>query len=569
MILFKKLFAVLFSVLIGCSFLSGQVALKSLEEDYCDFLSIQGLIERPTLNYRTLSDNLWIFDSENHWWSENNMGSEFILWTPDSTSKNWFSDGIKQGLFLRVYGPEWFNSYNTKSPYGQNDGALWQGRGYNTSVTAGVRLEGYGFELTFKPQISFSQNLPFKYRNTETYSDPKFDGRADTYGYFWGYGSEGSIDKPLRFGDKSFCFFDLGDTEIRYSWHSLTAGFGTQTPWIGPAWLNPMLGSNNAPSYPKFDIGLRKQNVILPGANLDLGYIEGRLWVGKLTESEWFDNDPSNDQQLLAGFNASYSPSFLPGFTLGLNKVCLAGWNNKFWKYLNPFYKDNDVYGIGEDQKMSITVDWLFPKVDFEVYGELAKDDYSANFLINPFHTVTFSIGFKQIIDIFSKNDMKLELIGELNNMEMSQDFQLQWQYFGLYGHHQINHGYTNKGQVLGNGCSVGGNSQYFCARIYHPRFVITGFLHRYAPDMNFVLNKAVDSDASSDGDGLTPGQLNNDWWENYEVHCAVGADVYYYVLPSVTVNAGFTFETINKPNYDKQTYMQNCSFRMGIAYKI
>ncbi|MBR6143149.1 MAG: hypothetical protein IKQ23_02580, partial [Treponema sp.] len=41
-----------------------QEALKSTEEEYYDYLSLQGLAERPTLGYRTLSDNEWILTDE-------------------------------------------------------------------------------------------------------------------------------------------------------------------------------------------------------------------------------------------------------------------------------------------------------------------------------------------------------------------------------------------------------------------------------------------------------------------------------------------------------------------------
>ena len=156
--------------------LNSQEALKSIEEDYYDFLSLTGVTERPTLGYRTLSDNVWTFNeiesfeenedgtftkvrtpgeqSPTHIWKNNNLGTTYTLWQPVSPVDNWFTRGIKQGITARIYGPEWFNSYNTAAPYGQNDGGLWQGRGYNTALTTGIRLEGYGFELTFKPQVS-------------------------------------------------------------------------------------------------------------------------------------------------------------------------------------------------------------------------------------------------------------------------------------------------------------------------------------------------------------------------------------------------------------------------------
>ena len=119
-----------------------QEVLKSAEEEYYDFLALQGLVVRPTLNYRTLSDSDWTLSGEaeqdeKNVWKNNDLGTKRQL---------------SGHIAFRAYGPEWFNSYNTVIPYGQNDGALWQGKGYNSSLSAGARIEAYGFELTLKPQ---------------------------------------------------------------------------------------------------------------------------------------------------------------------------------------------------------------------------------------------------------------------------------------------------------------------------------------------------------------------------------------------------------------------------------
>ena len=71
-----------------------QEALKSTEEEYYDFLSLQGITIRPALNYRTLSDSEWEFaDTESsdgtelsHPWQNNNLGSKFALWQPQEQS---------------------------------------------------------------------------------------------------------------------------------------------------------------------------------------------------------------------------------------------------------------------------------------------------------------------------------------------------------------------------------------------------------------------------------------------------------------------------------------------------
>ena len=432
-----------------------QEALKSTEEEYYDFLSIQGITIRPSLNYRTLSDSEWNFTEKeetaagtelSHPWQNNNLGSKRALWQPQEQSESFYLKGVPQGIFVKPYGPEWYNSYNTAAPYGQNDGALWQGKGYNTSLTAGVRLEAYGLELTVKPQLCWQENREFDIMPSNTDSE---------YGYFWGYGKNIGCDVPQRFGDSSFWTFDWGDTEIRYTWHTITVGFGSQSPWLGPAWLNPMLGSNNAGTYPKFDIGLRKQRVVIPGLNWNLGEIEGRIWTGYLSESDYFDTDNDNNHNMINGFAVAYSPSFIPGMTLSVNKICLCKWEDRSIKYFNPFYDSNEL----EDQKASFCIDWIFPQVGFEVYGELGIDDYSYRKMPNPFHTAIYTVGAKKTFSIIKKYGIFAELLFEWNNFEMSQDFQLQWKYMGYYSHSIISQGYTQNGQIIGAGSGYFGTA--------------------------------------------------------------------------------------------------------------
>ncbi|MDR2535421.1 MAG: capsule assembly Wzi family protein, partial [Treponema sp.] len=327
----KRIFtaALLFFILLAL--LPAQEALKSVEEEYYDFLALQGLAERPYLNYRTLSDSVWRLKTDEergktplHPWEGLNLG----------TKRRLFGKAA-----FRIYGPELFMSGNTAAPYGQNDGALWQGRGFNASLTGGIRFEGYGVEATFKPQLSFSQNAAFDIMPS------KYDSE---YGYFWGYGHNVGVDAPQRFGDEPFFTWDWGDSEIRYTWKTLTIGFGTQAIWLGPAYLNPILHSNNAPTYPKLDIGLRRQRVTIPWLNWYAGDVEARIWVGYLSESDYFDNNSSNDHTMFHGLSFAYAPSFLPGLTLFINRVALVPWAWENLKYIFP--SDNNTI---EDQKAS------------------------------------------------------------------------------------------------------------------------------------------------------------------------------------------------------------------------
>lgn len=295
-------------------------------------------------------------------------------------------------MAYKVYGPAFFLSANTAVPYGQNDGALWQGRGVNLNLISGARFEAYGLELTLKPQLSFSQNAAFKIMEQNVYDSP--------YGYIWGYSKNNGVDAPQRFGNKPFFTYDWGDTEVRYSYKTFTVGFGTQHIWLGPANINPILHSNNAPSYPKFDIGIRRQPIVIPKINYWLGDIEARMWVGRLSESKYFDNDKSNDHSMILGASFAYTPFFIPGLNLFANRVILTAWEMSNLKYIGAFFfipiNGRVKVNAKEDQKFSVGFSWLFPKAGLEIYGEVGKDDYSANFFVNPFHATAYLLGLEK-----------------------------------------------------------------------------------------------------------------------------------------------------------------------------
>ncbi|MCR5606429.1 MAG: capsule assembly Wzi family protein [Treponema sp.] len=539
---------------------TGQEALKSTEEEYYDFLSLQGLVERPYLNYRTLSDSEWTLTSEaknsdENVWKNNNLGNKYTLYENTDSVKNWFTEGIDESVKLKIYGPDWYNSYNTACPYGQNDGALWQGKGYNTSLTAGARLEAYGFELTFKPQICFSQNLDFDLMDNSEYYSNK-------YAYIWGYGNDVGVDCPQRFGDEPFWTFDWGDSEARYTWHNFTVGFGTQAIWLGPAWLNPLLHSNNAATYPKFDFGLRKTKIYMPFTGWDLGYIEGRLWVGYLSESDYFDDDDSNDHNMFHGLSISYAPSFLKGLTLGAHRTCLVKWSLKGLKYIIPS-EDNyigDDSSQGEDQRASFTADWIFPTVGFEVYGELGFDD-GLHFDSIPNHARAYTIGAKKALTLSKKYNLKSEIIFEWNCTEMSQDFQLQWPYnFGF--HHQITQGYTNRGQWLGAGSGYGGRGFFIGYKVYHKKGSVLIFFHHWQPDNNYIYQKAIYASAAD-------GTLNSTWENAWKTYNTKGISINYYITKSLFSEISCYNTAILNPLYktDGTSWQRNIHLELKVKY--
>jgi hypothetical protein len=525
-----------------------QEALKSVEEAYYDFLALQGITERSYLNYRTLSDSVWfIEEGAVHPWQGLNLG----------ITRKLIGD-----VSMRIYGPELFTSFNTAVPYGQNDGALWQGKGFNSSLTGGARLEGYGFALTLKPQVVFPQNLAFDYM-PPGFSGGEYAGKAALYGYFWG-----GIDAPQRFGNEPFFVYDWGDSEIRYSWRTLTIGFGTQAIWLGHSYLNPILHSNNAPTYPKLDIGFRKQKVTIPGINWYMGDIEFRIWIGRLAESDYFDNDNSNDNTMFHAFSLSYAPSFFPGFTIGANRVCLVPWSWENIKYVFPWW-GNTI----EDQKLSIIASYIIPKVGFEIYTELGVDDFVpgakiSGYLRYPYHTLMYTVGAKKTFNIKTDKHIYGVLIFEWNDMEMSQDFQFQWAY-SPYFHSQIMHGYTNRGQTIGAGSGWAGSGQYLEFKLYYPQGTSSLFFHRNNPDNNYLYSQAVNAAANTDN-------LEKRFFKSWRANFNIGIISVYYILNNLSISGGFTYNMIinpffQNPYYDTSSneYIHNFSIHVTFKYSI
>ena len=538
-IMFRKYLLVFILFLFFPVILPAQEALKSVEEDYYDFLAMQGLTERPALNYRTLSDSVWsVKEDVSHLWQRQNLG----IW------HNLFGN-----FRIRAYGPELFMSGNTAAPYGQNDGVLWQGRGFNALLKGGVRFEGYGVELTLLPHLAFSQNVEFEIMPSAYESE---------YGYFWGYG----VDAPQRFGNKLFFDWDFGDSEIRYTWKTLTIGFGTQAIWLGPAYLNSILHSNNAPAYPKFDIGLRRQRVTLPWLGWYIGDVEARLWVGRLTESDYFDSDDTNDHTMIHGLSFAYAPSFLPGLTLFANRVCLVPWAWENLKFIFP--RDENTI---EDQKGSFGFLWIFPQVGFKVYGELGIDDFVPDgfplgYVRYPLHTMLYTVGLRKAISIVPSHNIHGELLFEWNSMEMSQNYQFHWPY-SPYFHHQIVQGYTNRGQWLGVGTGWGGNSQYLEFKVYYPKGTSSLFIHRNNPDNNFLYSKAVYASASD-------GEMGEQYIKSWKANLAIGLNTNYFITGAFSLGGGFVYNLILNPyyyfdkiNYREDEFIHNFSLQLMLKY--
>jgi hypothetical protein len=610
----KKIISVFALFFFSAVFFS-QEALKSFEEEYYEFLSLTGTAKRPTLGYKTLSDSTWDYSYDIPPYIDdieyiyNDKINEDQVEATEEQKKTYIHPwrykylGRKKTLFdnpfinYRFYGLEMYNSINSETPFGYNDGALWQGKGYNASITGGARFELYSFEFTFKPQISFSQNKYFDtiegVQSSVLSDDYKYNYswvNRDTITRTWGTNeieianyAGGNIDMVQRYGNSWFFNYDWGDSEIRCTIRTFTMGFGTQTPWLGPAYVNPMLGSNNAPSYPKFDIGLRRTKIYIPLLRWYIGDIEARLWTGYLTQSDYYEGtNQDSDHNMLNALSVSYAPAFIPGFSFGMNRIFLTKWKMENLKFIGRLFtashENGTDSGNDEDQKIAFYADWIFSRIGLEVYGEIGIDDFSQNEETNPFHTAIYTVGLKQYIPLPLKKlfpklpefmNLHSELSFEWNNFEMSQDFQLQWPYLGYYSHGSIGQGYTNKGQVLGAATSTFGNSQYLSYKVYYPKGSTKLYFHRFCPNNNFTNSQSARSSKSFADNVITYENplFNSAYYANYETYYDFGIETLFFVNKNLNINAGFDWVEIFNWRYWQQREKRNLRLTFGMKY--
>jgi hypothetical protein len=539
-------------VAITCSLFAGET-LKSVEEEYYDFLVLEGAATRPTLNYRTLTDSVWtITDPSMDIWADNDLGKS-----------NPWGDAT-----WRLYGPSIFTSYNSTYPYGQNDGALWQGKGANVQLRTGIMVQTGNFTFVLKPELDFSQNLYYEIMaasNTNGYSE---------YGYY----GDVLVDQPQRFGDDPFFTYDWGDSEIRYTAGSFTVGFGTQAIWLGPAYLNPILHSNNAATYPKLDFGFTDHTLYLPWLGWEAGNVELRMWVGKLGYSEYYKEGYDTDEaKMISGFALSFQPKILPGLTLSFNHIYITDYEYENLGYLFRLLVPN-WYNGDEDGKGSVSFSYLLPAAGIEVYGELGMDDYLPGdqfqaLVRYPFHTMVYLWGMKKTVTVRPQDKIYGELVFEWSNMEMSQDGQTQWAYY-FYSHGDL--GYTNDGQIIGAGTGYAGNSQYLAFKLYYPKGTSTLYVQRSNPDNNYIYAKMVGSSATTGYEGSTEWN----YFSSFKASFALGLETDYFLDDHLTLHGALVYNMVLNDRYKQDedgtvslsigenTVLHNFRAEFGLSYR-
>lgn len=373
------------------------------------------------------------------------------------------------GTGFSVVMPTVYLAANSELPFGQNDGALWAGKGLNLRALAGFTVTAGPIRLVVIPELTRSSNSRLSIDPTDTSFVPRvpssrsvFSSPFNVYPY--------SIDLPWRMGDLSFTKIYGGQSSLTVGGPAFQIGAATENEWWGPAIRNPLVMSDNAPGFPH--LFLRTRGPVQTIA----GRFDARWIVGGLKESDFFDNDTRNDIRSLSAIALTWASSRTSPFTFGFTRSVFApadGYGQAATRWFDALRNTGhpDAHALtdstmtpGPDQIFSLFGRAALPRYGLETYLEWGRADFPVSlrdFLEEPIHSRAYTIGAQWVLPAGDVSRVRVQ--GEITNVEQSTTYRFRPQ-GSFYTSRAVVQGYTNEGQLIGAGLGPGSSGGWFAA---------------------------------------------------------------------------------------------------------
>ncbi|MEO5579928.1 MAG: hypothetical protein ABIR58_04665, partial [Gemmatimonadaceae bacterium] len=347
------------------------------------------------------------------------------------------------------------------------------GKGANARILGGFTASVGPIRLVAIPEFAYSANNRLSINPIdETYAEPlpanrsRFSSPFNVYPY--------SIDMPYRFGDQSMSKVSLGQSSLTLSAGPIQIGGGTENEWWGPAIRNPIVMSDNAPGFP--------HGFLRTGRPIDtfLGQVEGRWIVGGLKESDFFNDDITDDVRSLSALALTWRRNAASGLTVGATRVVIApvdGYSEvaggTFDVFTNTGHPNARAVGdsaivSGPDQILSLFARWALPRFGLESYVEWGRAELPISprdLFEQPNHTRGYTAGV-QWISTLSASSPRVRIQGEVTNVEQSTSYRFR-PGGSFYTSRAVLQGFTNEGQLLGAGLGPGSSGQWLAGDYY------------------------------------------------------------------------------------------------------
>ena len=441
----KRFFFILFVLALSVYSASAEMSFEHFYDQYLNFARINGTNDRASINFDSVS-------------------TKRSIEAPFYTTLD----------FVELLGLETFVSYNISRNHGWNDGAAFQSKGLNFKISEGIRINYENkIDFCFKPELYYYQNLEYDI----------IAPVQSEWGDYWT-----PFDNIQQFGKKIYFDFAWGQSYLRFNTTNLSLGFSTENIIIGPGRESNIILGDNAAGFPHIDLGTCGK---VPVGNWGEGELKF-VW-GFLHESDYFDDDSSNDFGWITSTHVAFSPTFAPFFSMGANFLYykpLSDWDG--WDLIRsiPFVDKLNPGTDNKDVMLSLVFRFLLPESGFELYAEWARHDNIgtvSSWIESPEHTHGYTIGFSKIL--YSGGVMGKAIVLSFEMSDLAQERTQEIGPGGPWYRHSWTgwtQGYTNEGQLLGSAMGPGSNMQWLHIGIFTQRGLTGIFLRRYIHDNDY-----------------------------------------------------------------------------------
>jgi hypothetical protein len=365
---------------------------------------------------------------------------------------------------LYVLAPGVEGIYNTTAPYGNNDGALWAGRGLTTDLKFGFGASAGPVSLVVAPEAFRAENRGFPLRQI---ASPGASPFADPY-------NPKNIDEPQRFGDRSYQRFDPGQSTLRIAPGPVAFGFSTANEYWGPAVDNPVILGNNAAGFPHVFAGTSHP------LDLWIATVHTRVIWGRLDQSSYSPLTQGDNRRFGTGLVGLVTVRGLPGLEVGVSRFYHERWprggprgsdiNLPFTLHNFAASRANLAGMDATNQLASVFARWVFPDAGIEAYGEFGREDFGTDIndvIAEPDHDAAYTVGVQRVwkrggnrLVAFRAEAMDSRITHLVNVRRQTP----------MYVHSPVTQGHTQLGQVLGSPAGRGGGAIEFGVDMYDPR---------------------------------------------------------------------------------------------------
>lgn len=324
-------------------------------------------------------------------------------------------------------------------PDPRNGGGMWTGLGLNAFARVGITFDRGMVHGIFAPEAWYSQNSAFTFFSSS-------DSTRSPFASPW-YSGRYSMDLPTRMGATSLSNVALGQSALWVSTHGADFGVSSSSQAWGPGVRGHLLLGPDAPGIPRAFVRTTKPLVTRAGA------FSGTAFIGTLTESPFFDNNPANDLRTITAWTVSWSPSDSSGTAVGVAHAGMrtgSPWGGSAHKLQGP-----------TDQLNTIFVRFKSPNDGLRAWAEVGHQGAlpsARQFFTVPYQGIAYLYGLSTGIRSASGT---LLFTGEGADLEQPTDIRGQ-QTQDFYTSADIPQGWTQRGQLLGDGIGPGGQSQWF-----------------------------------------------------------------------------------------------------------